>query len=179
MDSQAWLDELRVQYRRHKDVAERASAQVPGEAFFTEVADHLSLAIALKHVGGNHRSRWRNFLTTDGEKDDRDRDSEFIVAGETRESVEAVWQSGWEIALAELDALQPADLERTVTIRGEPHTVVQALLRNLTHTSYHAGQIVTLAKHLAGDQWQSLSVPVGESNALNARMREKHGNWTG
>jgi hypothetical protein len=115
-------------------------------------------------VAGNLRSRWTDFLTTDGEKADRRRDAEFErEAGETRAQVMARWEQGWATLFATLDALAPADLLRTVTIRGEPHTVLQALQRQTTHYAYHVGQIVLLARHAAGPSWRSLSIPRGES----------------
>jgi len=180
MDGQAWLDEVTDQFRRHKTLCERAVAQVPEDRLFERVGRiHLSLAALLKHLGGNHRSRWRDFLTTDGEKRDRDRDTEFIVDGDSAESVWALWNEGWHLTFDSLESLGAEDLGKTVTIRGEPHTVVQALQRNLTHLAYHTGQIVQLARHFAGDRWQTLSVPLGESAAHNARMGETWGNWWG
>lgn len=178
MDGRAWLHEVLALYRQHKDFCERAVAQVSDEDFFGRVGrgPH-SIAILMKHLGGNHRSRWRDFLTTDGEKPDRNRDSEFIVEGETPDSIREKWQEGWRITFESLQTLGPDDLEKKITIRGEPLTVVQAIQRNLTHLAYHTGQIVSLARHFAGDDWQTLSIPVGESEAHNERMREKWGDW--
>ncbi len=179
MDGQAWLDEVREQYRYRKSQCERAVAQVSDEELFETVGEiPLCLAAQLKHIGGNHRSRWRDFLTSDGEKADRDRDGEFVVDGETADSVRAQWDEGWHITFEELDRLTPTDLTRTVTIRGEPMSVTQAIMRNLTHLAYHTGQIVSLARHFAGDTWRTLSIPVGESEAHNRRMRERYGDWT-
>ncbi len=114
----------------------------------------------MKHMAGNMRSRWTDFLTTDGEKPDRDRDSEFeTTSGDTRESVMARWEDGWGRMLNALTSLRPDDLSKTVAIRGEPHTVVQAINRQFSHYSAHVGQIVLLAKHLAGSRWQTLSMP--------------------
>ena len=178
MNERAWLDEVIDQYRSHKKRCERAAVQVSDGDFFEALAGNpLSIAILMKHLGGNHRSRWRDFLTTDGEKRDRDRDSEFLVEGETRESVLGHWDEGWRITFATLESLELEDLEKSVTIRGEPHTVVEALTRNLTHLAYHTGQIVHLARHFAGGDWQMLSVPIGESEAYNDRMRERFGDW--
>lgn len=178
MNERAWLDEVIAQYRQYKKRCERAAAQVSEDDLFNALEGNpVSIAVLMKHVGGNHRSRWRDFLTTDGEKSDRERDAEFVVDGETPTSIRAHWDEGWRITLDTLDSLEPADLEKVITIRGEPHTVVQALTRNLTHLAYHTGQIVHLARHFAGDSWQTLSVAVGESDAHNARMREEWGDW--
>ncbi len=180
MDGRAWLDEAKQEYVKRKEQCERALAQVSDEQLFEMVGGiHMSLAAQMKHLGGNHRSRWRNFLTTDGEKADRHRDSEFEVEGETAESIRAIWDEGWRITFEELGKLMPQDLEKTVTIRGEPHIVFQAIQRNMTHLAYHAGQIVQLARHFAGDDWQTLSVPPGGSEAYNAKMRERWGDWGG
>jgi hypothetical protein len=175
MDGRAWLDEIIAQYLQYKSLSERAAAQVPDEAFFTPYgrSPH-GVGVQLKHVGGNLRSRWRDFLTTDGEKADRRRELEFSADGETRAAVLAQWDEGWRIALEELRALTPEDLDRTVTIRGEPLPVVRAVHRNLAHVAYHCGQIVQLARHLAGDRWRFLSIPPGESEEFNASMRKEH-----
>lgn len=178
MDGQAWLDEVLAQYRRLKDLCERAVAQVSDEDLFRPLdRNPASIASLMKHLGGNHRSRFRDFLTTDGEKRDRHRDEEFVVDGETPASIRERWDEGWGILFGALDALEPVDLERTVTIRGEPHSVVQALQRSLTHLAYHTGQIVHLARNFAGERWQTLSVPIGGSEAHNRQMQEKWGDW--
>lgn len=178
MDAQAWLKEIGEQYRYRKQQCERALEQVTDEQLFETVGRiPVCLAAQMKHLGNNHRSRWRDFLTTDGEKPDRNRDGEFIVDGETAETIREVWDEGWRITFESLDALGPEDLDKTITIRGEPHTVVQAVQRNLTHLAYHTGQIVSLARHFAGDEWRTLSIAVGESEAYNRRMREKWGDW--
>ncbi|MBF8305506.1 MAG: hypothetical protein HW398_694 [Acidobacteria bacterium] len=153
------------QFRRYKGLAESAVAQIPEPALF-EVLDEESNSIAmlLKHLAGNLLSRWTNFLTSDGDKPDRDRDAEFLTdPSDTKEKLLAHWEAGWGCAFAALEALRPEDLERTVTIRGEPCTVLEAIHRNLTHTAYHVGQIVLLAKHSARSQWQTLSIPRGKS----------------
>ena len=142
MDGNAWLEEIRALYRRHKQLAERATAQVSDEQFFESYGGNpQSIAALMKHLGGNHSSRWRDFLTTDGEKPDRYRDGEFDVVGDSRPGIEMLWNEGWRIAFETLDSLTADDLGSTITIRGEPHTVVQAIQRNLTHTAYHTGQI--------------------------------------
>ena len=179
MNGEAWLEEIRGLFDRHKAMCERAAAQVSDEGFWTVLGEgENSIAVLMKHLGGNHRSRWRDFLTTDGEKADRHRDGEFVVQGETRASVMAVWEEGWRIVFEELGRLAGADLDRTVTIRGEPHTVPQAIQRNLTHAAYHTGQIVQLARHLAGGAWRTLSVAPGRSEEHNAAMRAKFGAWS-
>ena len=180
MEAQIWLDEVIEQLRQTRRQCERAAQQVDGDDFFATLGDYpMSVGLTMKHIGGNLRSRWRDFLTTDGEKADRRRDAEFLLEpGDTRALVEAGWHEGWSIALASLEALEPADLERSVTIRGEPHSVTQAILRTVGHLSYHGGQIVLLARHFAGEHWQTLSVAVGESEQHNDEMRRRFGDWS-
>jgi len=176
MDERAWLETVIAEFRSCKDLSERAAEQVGDEDYFRATADGTnSLSVLVKHMGGNLRSRWTEFLTTDGEKPDRHRELEFETEGETRAEIEAIWQLGWQRCLDALAALDPADLERTVLIRSEPHAVVLAIHRGLAHAQYHAGQIVQLARHFTGDAWRSLSIPRGESEAFNAAMREKFG----
>lgn len=176
----AMLADFRQSFERAKHSAERATAQVADEHYFTPLGDDgNSLAALVKHMGGNHRSRWRDFLTTDGEKDDRHRDTEFVTDGDSRASIEALWHEGWTITFETLDALQGADLDRRVTIRGAPFPVYAAIVRSLTHAHYHVGQIVQLARHWAGDSWQTLSVPRGKTEEYNAAMRAKYGVWRG
>ena len=170
MDPNAWLEEIRSQFRRHKDQCERATAQVSDDQFFLPLAGNpQSIATLVKHLGGNHRSRWRDFLTTDGEKPDRHRDTEFQVEGQTRAEIEAIWDEGWSFTLGTLDSLTDDDIDRTITIRGEPHTVVQALQRGVTHLAYHTGQIVQLARAHAGEDWQTLSVALGKVRRAQRR----------
>lgn len=155
------LDVVRSEFTKQKDAAERAMAQVDDEAFFAAIGTgDNSIAVIAKHMAGNLRSRFTDFLTTDGEKPDRNRDGEFeLASADTRSVVMAHWSRGWSALFDTIDGLGPADLGRTVRIRGEPATVLQALMRALTHQSQHAGQIVLLAKHLAGDEWRTLSMP--------------------
>jgi hypothetical protein len=136
-------------------------AQVEDPQFFALLdSDANSIALIVKHVAGNMRSRWTDFLTTDGEKLDRNRDSEFEHdTADSRQAIMARWDAGWEILFTTLTSLGPADLSRSVTIRDEPHTVVQAINRQLSHYSVHVGQIVLLAKHYAGPNWKTLSIP--------------------
>jgi Protein of unknown function (DUF1572) len=158
---QHYLEDCVLQLRMLKTQAEKAVSQVDDTQFFhTLDPEANSIALIMKHMAGNMRSRWTDFLTTDGEKPDRDRDSEFeTTAGDTREAVIARWEDGWGRMLNALTSLRPDDLSRTVAIRGEPHTVVQAINRQFSHYSAHVGQIVLLAKHLAGPRWQTLSMP--------------------
>lgn len=161
MIEQHYLDDSLFQLRKLKTQADRAMAQVDDSQFFALIdAGANSIALIVKHVAGNMRSRWTDFLTSDGEKPDRDRDSEFELEGaDTRKALLARWDAAWELLFQSIGALAPHDLGRTVTIRSEPHTVVQAINRQVSHYSAHVGQIVLLAKHLAGPRWQTLSIP--------------------
>ncbi|HET9831948.1 MAG TPA: DUF1572 family protein [Vicinamibacterales bacterium] len=165
MDGAVLLRDFGKLFRMYKTLAEKAMAQVPTDAAFGTIldAESNSIAIIVQHIAGNLRSRYRDLLTTDGEKPDRDRDGEFeIHEPVTRERVLTLWNEGWAVALATLDSLTPDDLEKTITIRGEAFLVVEALNRSITHTAYHVGQIVFLARHLAPN-WTSLSIPKGKS----------------
>lgn len=157
------------EFLRLKGLGDRALAQLSPESFFAAPREgDNSVAVILKHVSGNLLSRWTDFLTSDGEKPNRDRDTEFILLpGDTRENLVSRWENGWEALFSALTPLKEADLARTITIRGEPHTVRQAIHRQLTHYAYHVGQIVYVAKHFAGPEWQSLSIPLGGSKAFN------------
>jgi len=154
--------------RYYRKLAERAMDQVTDEQLFATL-DHESnsIAIVVKHMAGNMRSRWTDFLTTDGEKPDRDRDSEFADPPATREALLSSWNDGWARLFGALEPLSDQDLGRTVTIRGEPHSVMQAINRQLAHYTNHVGQIVLLAKHFAGSRWQSLTVPRNRSAEFN------------
>jgi hypothetical protein len=160
-----FLEDARAVLRKYKQLGDGAMAQVDDTALFAQLdPEALSIALIVKHMAGNMRSRWTDFLTTDGEKPDRDRDSEFILdPGTTRETVARWWEEGWRTVFAAIDPLTPDDVTRTVTIRGEPHTVLQAITRQIAHYAYHVGQIVLLAKHARGAAWESLSIPKGES----------------
>jgi hypothetical protein len=149
-------------FRSYKTLAERAIAQVPTDAALHRAldADSNSIVVIVKHVAGNLRSRFRDFLTTDGEKPDRQRDTEFEVTDIiSRDELLNVWNAAWTIAMESIEALTPDDLGRTVYIRGEPLAVLEALNRSVTHTAYHVGQIVYVARHLASPKWTSLSIP--------------------
>ena len=176
-----WFAPLRAGFEKHRSLARSAAAQVHGAAFFAPLgpvengeADRETNSIAhlFQHVGGNLRSRFTDFLTSDGEKPDRHRDAEF-EDGRSRADIEAVWADGWAALFDTLDALTPDDLARTVTIRGEPLSVPEALVRAFAHVSYHVGQIVLLAKHHAGPSWRTLSIPRGGSAASAPAVRAR------
>ena len=163
-DSDLYLADARAQLAKYRRLAERALAQVGDEDLFAVLgAEENSIAIVMKHLAGNMRSRWADFLASDGEKPDRHRDREFEHEGESRAALVAAWEAGWQCTFAALEPLSDRDLGRVVHIRGEPHTVVQAINRQLAHYAYHVGQIVQLARHFAGERWQSLSIPRGRS----------------
>jgi len=167
-----YLKDVPEQFQKLKDLADRALAQVRDDDLFTVLdAESNSLAVLMQHVGGNLRSRFTAFLTSDGEKPDRNREAELSVAPRTtRLDLEARWETGWGALFVALAELAEEDLTRTVAIRAEPHTVVRAIDRSLTHVAYHVGQIVLLARHSVGGAWQTLSIPRGGSQALNERM---------
>ena len=170
-----YLTEMRSQFAKLRGTAERAMGQV-SEADFARTLDqeNNSIAITVKHVAGNLRSRCTDFLTADGEKPDRDRDGEFTLApGDTRTHLMSQWQAAWDLLDATVGALSAAAVERTVTIRAEPHTVIQALNRNLGHVAYHTGQIVQLAKHWVGREWRTLTIPRGQSRQFTAAKRDE------
>ncbi len=169
MSAESYLPLALREFARLRQLADRALAQLPADAFFASPAPgDNSTAQILKHVGGNLLSRWTDFLTTDGEKPGRDRDTEFVILpADTRDQLLSRWTAGWAALFSALTPLQSSDLDRIVTIRGEPLTVLQAINRQLTHYAYHVGQIVYLAKHFAGPAWQSLSIPLGQSARFN------------
>jgi uncharacterized damage-inducible protein DinB len=171
----AYLDEIRRGLRGHKRLAEGAFAQLRDAEFFQQLdSEANSVAILVQHIAGNLRSRFTDFLTSDGEKPDRHRDQEFIAdTSLTRERLLQRWEEGWQCCFQAIDALHAEDLEKTVTIRRQPHTILQALNRAAMHMAYHVGQIVLLAKHIRGAQWKSLSVPRGKSEEFNAAMANK------
>jgi len=171
----AYLEEALRSLRGHKRLAEGAFAQLRDEDFFLQLDDEAnSIAILIKHLAGNMRSRFLDFLASDGEKPDRNRDQEFILDPRpSRPELMRWWEAGWKYAFDAITPLQPEDLARVVTIRGEPHTVLQAIHRQVAHYAYHVGQIVLLAKHIRGADWKSLSVPRGKSAEYNAKMAGK------
>jgi hypothetical protein len=163
-----FLDDALRQFRKSRALAEAALAQVDEAQFFATLGpDENSLALLVKHVSGNQASRWADFLATDGEKARRRRDAEFErEPADTRASLMARWERGWGMLFAALEPLGDADLQRVVTIRGEPHTVLQAITRQQNHYAWHVGQMVFLARHLAGPRWTSLSIPRGRSASI-------------
>jgi hypothetical protein len=168
----SYLKDSIALFRYYKTLAERAMAQLTDQQLVAVLdRESNSIAVIVKHVTGNMRSRFTDFLTTDGEKPDRQRDTEFVDPPETREALMAVWEAGWACTLAALEPLTEDDLARTVTIRGEAHSVMQAINRQVAHYSYHCGQIVLLAKHLSHADWKPLTVGRGQSEEFNRRVR--------
>jgi hypothetical protein len=161
MIEQQYLADAVVQLKKLKDQADKALAQTGDDHLFATLdPESNSLAIIMKHMAGNMRSRWTDFLTTDGEKPDRERDTEFeLAAADTRERILALWEDGWARTLHAVSSLTAADLSKTVQVRGEAHSVIEAINRQMTHYAAHVGQIVLLAKHFAGPNWQTLSIP--------------------
>lgn len=160
------IDDIAHVYRQQRKLAEAAAQQVNDTQFFAvPAADANSIAIIMKHVGGNLRSRWTDFRTTDGEKPDRNRDGEFVTDHDNRDSVMRTWNEGFDRLENALENISDDDFSETIAIRGEPHTVAQALFRNLAHVSHHSGQIVLLARVLSGSSWKTLSIPRNASGA--------------
>jgi hypothetical protein len=161
-------------FRNYKKMAERAIDQISDEEFFRVIdAEANSIAVIVKHIAGNQISRWTGFLTSDGEKPDRFRDTEFELIDDTRDSLMQFWETGWQTLFDAIEPLTDDDFSLTVTIRGEPHTVVEAINRQLTHYAYHIGQIVLLAKHYRSRDWKTLSVPRNRSAEFNQFLAEK------
>jgi hypothetical protein len=167
----SYIEDSLTLFRYYKNLAERAMSQVTDEQLLAVLDGEMnSIATIVKHMAGNMRSRWTDFLTSDGEKPNRNRDDEFVDPPSTREALLALWEEGWQCVFSALDPLSEHDLERTVTIRAEAHSVMQAINRQLAHYSYHCGQIVLLAKHFKEHEWQSLSVPRRQSSEFNRRV---------
>jgi uncharacterized damage-inducible protein DinB len=167
-----FLDDLRHEFRRHRDIAKRAMAQLDDQDFFRRPGELVNpVALIVKHLAGNMASRWSDFLTTDGEKPTRDRDAEFVLTDEdTRENLMAAWERGWRILFDTLDDLTDAHLSATVTIRGEAHSARQALLRGMSHVAYHTGQVLYLVRLMRPDStW--LTVPPGQSRGVPGGYR--------
>ena len=172
--STSYLQDSIGLFHYYKKLADRAMEQCPDDALFISLdAESNSIAIIVKHMAGNMRSRWLDFLTTDGEKSDRNRDTEFETPPATRAQLMEQWERGWKYVFDALEPLTEADLTRTVTIRTEPHSVMQAINRQVAHYAHHVGQILFLAKHLTftkTGKWESLSVPRGQSAEMNANV---------
>ncbi len=167
--AERYLSDVILEFNKMKQLAEKAITQVEDRELF-EILDpeSNSIAIVMKHMSGNMRSRWTDFLTSDGEKPDRNRDDEFIISvGTTRQSILEAWEDGWNRVFAAIRSLKPQDLLEKVYIRGEAHAVIEAINRQLIHYAYHVGQIVFLAKHMRSSKWKSLSIPRGQSETFN------------
>jgi Protein of unknown function (DUF1572) len=166
-----YIEEARRQLRGHKRMGEGAMSQLTDTDFFIILdSESNSVAVLVKHLAGNMRSRFTDFLASDGEKPNRFRDREFELSpATTRAEVMAWWEEGWTCVFNVVDSLNPEDVMRSVTIRGEPHTVLQAINRQIAHYAQHIGQIVFLAKHLRSGEWKTLSIPRGKSEEYNAR----------
>lgn len=170
-----YIHDVRQRFGSMRRLAERALAQLSDEEFEADVlgGHGNTVAVLVKHMAGNLISRWTDFLDSDGEKSTRDRDCEFAVGEESRAELMRAWDDGWRRLLGSLENLTHADLARTVTIRGEPHSVPSAINRALAHTSYHVGQLIQLARYQRGDAWEFLSIPPGETAEHNRRMAER------
>ncbi|MGA8741079.1 MAG: DUF1572 family protein [Terracidiphilus sp.] len=167
----SYIEDALAVFHQYKALGERAMQQVSDEQLFASLDDETnSIAIIVKHMVGNMRSRWTDFLTADGEKPSRNRDSEFVDPPATREALMREWDDGWAAVFGAIEPLTDADMGRTVTIRGEAHSVMQAINRQLAHYPQHVGQIVLLAKHYAGERWQTLSVARNKSAEFNRKV---------
>lgn len=167
----SYIEDALAIFRQYKQLGERAMAQVTDEQLFAALDEESnSIAIIVKHLTGNMRSRWTDFLTSDGEKPTRNRDSEFVDPLATREALMKDWEEGWTCVFGAIEPLSDADLGRSITIRGEAHSVMQAINRQLAHYPQHIGQIILLAKHFASDRWQTLSVPRNKSAEFNRKV---------
>jgi uncharacterized damage-inducible protein DinB len=167
----SYLGDALSLFRYYKQLADRAMAQLGDEQLYEVIdSEANSIAVIVKHMAGNLRSRWTDFLTADGEKPDRDRDSEFTDPPRPREALMRAWEEGWAALFTALEPLTDDDLTRRITIRGEAHSVMQAINRQLGHYAYHCGQIVLLAKHYQGENWQTLSIPRGQSARFNRQL---------
>lgn len=167
----SYLEDSLELFRYYKKQADCAMAQVSDQQLFATLDPEAnSIAIIVKHMAGNMRSRWTDFLSSDGEKPTRNRDSEFVDPPPTRDALLADWEDGWSCVFSALEPLTDDDLDRTITIRGEAHSVMQAINRQVAHYPHHIGQIVLLAKHFAGERWESLSIPRNQSAEFNRRV---------
>jgi len=167
----SYIEDALAVFRQYKQLGDKAIAQVTDEQMFASLDEESnSIAIIVKHLAGNMRSRWTDFLTSDGEKPTRNSDSEFVDPPKTREAVVREWEQGWACVFSAIEPLTDADLSRTITIRGEAHSVMQAINRQVAHYAMHVGQIILLAKHYAGAQWQTLSVARNRSSEFNRKV---------
>jgi hypothetical protein len=170
----AYLKDVIRQYRMYKGYVDKALPRIPDQDLHTELdANSNSIAVVMKHVAGNLRSRFRDFLTADGEKADRHRDTEFEMPDRaSRDEIVKWWEEAWATLFGSIEALTPDDLGRTITIRGEGYLVIEALNRSIAHTASHVGQIVYLARHFAGDAWTSLTIPKGASANIKGEFKK-------
>ena len=167
----SYIEDALAVFRQYKQIGEKAIAQVTDEQLFASLDEESnSIGIIVKHITGNMRSRWTDFLTSDGEKPTRNRDSEFVDPPKTREALVRDWEQGWACVFSAIEPLTDADLGRTITIRGEEHSVMQAINRQVAHYAMHVGQIILVAKHYAGAQWQTLSVARNRSSEFNRKV---------
>jgi hypothetical protein len=167
----SYIEDSLTLFRHYKNLAERATEQLSEEQLFAALDPEMnSIAVVAKHLAGNMLSRWTDFLTTDGEKPERDRDAEFEHPPESRAALMELWNRGWACVFTALEPLSDADLGRIVTIRGERHSVMQAIGRQLAHYAYHIGQMVFLAKHFQSEKWKSLTIPRGQSRSFTERV---------
>jgi hypothetical protein len=164
----SYLEDSITLFHYYRNLGERAIEQLTDEQLYTALDPEMnSIAVIVKHIAGNMASRWTDFLTSDGEKPDRNRDTEFEDPPPSREALMELWNRGWASVFAALEPLTDADLNRVVAIRSEAHSVTQAISRQLAHYAYHVGQIVFLAKHFQSEQWKSLTIPRGQSRSFN------------
>ena len=172
---QNYFEDALSSFRSYKKLAEKAIAQLTDEEFFVTLdQESNSVAVIMKHMAGNMFSRWTDFLTSDGEKANRNRDMEFVIESQTsKDDVIDYWERGWKCVFDALEPLRPEDFEKKVMIRGEEHTIVQAINRQMTHYAYHIGQIVFLAKHFRSAEWKSLSIPRNKSAEFNASIAKR------
>jgi hypothetical protein len=170
-----YLDDALYSFRSYKKLGEKAIAQINDDEFFVTLDEEgNSIAVIMKHISGNMFSRWTDFLTTDGEKPDRHRDMEFVISPETtRDQMMTRWEQGWQCLFDALEPLMPEDCNKKVMIRGEEHSIIQAINRQLTHYASHVGQIIFLAKHFRSGEWKSLSIPRNRSAEFNDYLTEK------
>lgn len=170
----SYLEDSLAVFRYYKSQAEKAIAQIADDQLFVSLdPESNSIGILMKHIAGNMRSRWTDFLTTDGEKPNRNRDSEFVEPPASRAELMQMWNEGWDLAFQSLSGLSETDLLKTVTIRGEVHSVMQAINRQIAHYTFHIGQIVMMAKHLSHEHWTSITIPRNQSNSYNQQVKEK------
>jgi len=172
---QIYLDVISKRFKNLKEQGDKTLSQLNHEQFHWTINEESnSIAVIVKHISGNMISRWTDFLTTDGEKSTRNRDNEFIDSFTTSEEILTTWEKGWQVFLDAIEQLTEADLEKVITIRGEQHSVIDAIERQMSHYAQHVGQIIYIAKQVTGSQWQTLSIPRGQSQNFTDAMVKKH-----